>query len=104
MRSRGSSTSSYAPANRTSRPLNARSRPTGSKRTKKYVRTSPAAPVVHETKTAPATTTNEVWVNTRSGKYWRPGSRFYGKTKQGQFMSELEALDRGYSPAGGTGQ
>ena len=25
---------------------------------------------VHETKTAPATTANEVWVNTRSGKYW----------------------------------
>jgi len=45
-----------------------------------------------------------LWVNTRSGKYWRPGSRFCGKTKQGEFMSELEALDRGYSPADGTGQ
>jgi hypothetical protein len=32
------------------------------------------------------------------------GSRFYGKTKEGEFMSELEALDGGYSPAGGTGQ
>ena len=61
---------------------------------KKYVHKTPPTPVVHETKTAPATTTtaNEVWVNTRSGKYWRPGSRFYGKTKQGEFMSELEAL------------
>ena len=71
---------------------------------KKYVRKTPPTPVVHETKTAPATTANEVWVNTRSGKYWKSGSRFYGKTKQGEFMSELEALDRGYSPAGGTGQ
>jgi hypothetical protein len=73
---------------------------------KKYVRKTPPTPVVHETKTAPATTTtaNGVWVNTRSGKYWKPGSRFYGKTKQGEFMSELDALDRGYSPAGGTGQ
>jgi hypothetical protein len=70
----------------------------------KYVRKTPSTPVVHETKTAPATTANEVWVNTRSGKYWKPGSRFYGKTKEGDFMSELEALDRGYSPAGGTGQ
>jgi hypothetical protein len=71
---------------------------------KKYVRMKPPAPIVDETKTAPATTANEVWVNTRSGKYWRPGSRFYGKTKEGQIMSELEVLDRGYSPAGGTGQ
>jgi hypothetical protein len=71
---------------------------------KRYVRTSPPAPIVRETNTATATTANEVWVNTRSGKYWKPGSRFYGKTKQGEFMSELEALDRGYSPAGGTGQ
>jgi len=71
---------------------------------KKYVRTSPPASIVHETKITPATTANEVWVNTRSGKYWKPGSRFYGKTKEGEFISELEALDRGYSPAGGTGQ
>ena len=70
----------------------------------KYVHKTPPTPVAHETKTAPATTANEVWVNTRSGKYWKPGSRFYGKTKEGEFMSELEALDRGYSPAGGTGQ
>jgi hypothetical protein len=71
---------------------------------KKYVCTRPPAPIVHETKIAPAITANEVWLNTRSGKYWKPGSRYYGKTKEGEFMSELEALDRGYSPAGGTGQ
>jgi hypothetical protein len=72
---------------------------------KKYVGESPPTPKVRETRTEPATSTaNEVWVNTRSGKYWKAGSRFYGKTKQGEFMSESEALDRGYSPAGGTGQ
>src|SRR5262249_51270515 len=50
-------------------------------------------PRVRETKTAPETSTaSEVWVNTRSGKYWKPGSRYYGKTKEGEFMSELEAL------------
>jgi hypothetical protein len=38
----------------------------------------------------------DVWVGTRSGKNWKPASRFYGKTKEGEFMSELEALDRGY--------
>jgi hypothetical protein len=63
------------------------------------------APRARETKPAPATSTaSEVWVNTRSGKYWKPGSRFYGKTKEDEFMSELEALNRGFSPAGGTGQ
>ncbi|MBV8227613.1 MAG: hypothetical protein JO232_20745, partial [Verrucomicrobia bacterium] len=71
---------------------------------KKYVGKSPPTPILHETKTAPAPAANEVWVNTRSGKYWKPGSRFYGKTKQGEFMSESEAVTRGYSPAGGTGQ
>ena len=72
---------------------------------KKYAGKSPPAPRVRETKPAPATSTaSEVWVNTRSGKYWKPGSRFYGKTKEGEIMSELDALDRGYSPAGGTGQ
>ena len=72
---------------------------------KKYVAKSPPTPIVRETKPTPATSTaGEVWVNTRSGKYWKPGSRYYGKTKEGEFMSELEALDRGYSPAGGTGQ
>jgi hypothetical protein len=71
----------------------------------KYVSKSPPGPRVREIKAAPATSTaSEVWVNTRSGKYWKLGSRFYGKTKEGEFMSELEALDRGYSAAGGTGQ
>ena len=72
---------------------------------KKYGGKSPLIPIVREVQSEPGTpTTNEVWVNTRSGKYWRPGSRFYGKTRQGEFMSESDALDRGYSPAAGTGQ
>ena len=72
---------------------------------KKYVGESPPASRVRETRTTAANSAvNEVWVNTRSGKYWKPGSRYYGKTKEGEFMSELDALDRGYSPAVGTGK
>jgi hypothetical protein len=72
---------------------------------KKYVSKSPPTPIVRETKPVAATSTATlVWVNTRSGRYWKPGSRFYGKTKQGEFMSALDALDRGYSPGGGTGR
>ena len=49
---------------------------------KKYVSEHPPAHVVRETNQASANATaDDVWVNTRSGRYWRPGSRFYGKTK-----------------------
>jgi hypothetical protein len=47
---------------------------------------------------------DQVWVNTKSGKYWKPGSRYYGKTKQGEYMSEKEALQKGFRPANGTGE
>jgi hypothetical protein len=47
---------------------------------------------------------DEVWVNTKSGKYWKPGSRYYGKTKQGEYMSEKEAVQKGCRPANGTGE
>jgi hypothetical protein len=37
-----------------------------------------------------------VWVNTDSGIYHKPGSRYYGKTKQGKYMSESDAVKAGY--------
>jgi len=43
----------------------------------------------------------KVWVNTNSGVYHCPGSRYYGKTKAGQFMSEPEARAAGNRPAYG---
>jgi hypothetical protein len=41
----------------------------------------------------------KVWVNTRSGVYWRPGTRYYGKTKEGKYMTENEAIREGYHMA-----
>ncbi len=71
----------------------------------KYVAKTSQARAARQGMAAPTPSNpSEVWVNTRSGKYWKPGSRYYGKTKQGEFMPELDALDRGYSPARGTGQ
>jgi hypothetical protein len=72
----------------------------------KYIaKTPPTAEVQGQPRFAPETITeSEVWVNTRSGKYWKPGSRYYGKTKEGKFMTEIDALDSGYLPAGGTGR
>jgi len=40
-----------------------------------------------------------VWVNTSSGVYHCPGSRYYGGTKQGVYMTEVEARSKGYRPA-----
>ena len=36
-----------------------------------------------------------VWVNTESHIYHKEGSRFYGKTKQGKYMSEGDAIKEG---------
>jgi len=41
----------------------------------------------------------KVWVNTRSGAYWLPGSQYYGKTKEGRYMTEQQAIAQGYHPA-----
>jgi hypothetical protein len=61
---------------------------------------SPPPTASPETGTSP-TGRGEVWVNTRSGKYFRPGSRYYGKTREGDYMSEAEAQRSGYQAARG---
>jgi hypothetical protein len=40
-----------------------------------------------------------VWVNTSSGVYHCPGSRHYGNTRRGEYMTELEARAAGNRPA-----
>jgi len=36
-----------------------------------------------------------VWVNTSSHVYHKQGSRWYGKTKHGKYMSEQDAIKEG---------
>ena len=40
-----------------------------------------------------------VWVNTNSGIYHCPRTRWWGRKKGGEFMSELRAQIRGHRPA-----
>jgi hypothetical protein len=44
-----------------------------------------------------------VWVNTGTGVYHREGSRHYGKTSKGEWMTEAEAKAKGHRLAGSPG-
>ena len=44
-----------------------------------------------------------VWVNTETHVYHREGSRFYGTTKKGKYMTEADAMKEG-SRAAAKGQ
>jgi hypothetical protein len=42
-----------------------------------------------------------VWVNTPTHVYHCPGTRWYGNTKTGEYMTQKEAQDKGNRPAYG---
>ncbi len=71
----------------------------------------PPAPAPRAPAPAPASTANAsladrgspgngmVWVNTDTGVYHKEGSRYYGKTKNGKYMSVADADKAGYRAA-----
>ena len=48
---------------------------------------------------APGGGTGQVWVNTETHVYHKEGSKWYGKTKQGKYLSEQDAIKEGDHPA-----
>ncbi len=40
-----------------------------------------------------------VWVNTRSGFYYCPGTELYGKLQPGKYLPEANAVQSGYQPS-----
>jgi DNA uptake protein and related DNA-binding proteins len=63
--------------------------------------TAPAAPAQQAStrQYVPPASPGQVWVNTESKVFHRQGDRWYGKTKEGKYMSEADALKAGYRAA-----
>src|SRR5438309_1342133 len=63
---------------------------------KKVAPEASATPSAATASTTPAPSgSGLVWVNTATHVYHREGSRFYGKTKQGKYVSEQDAIKEG---------
>jgi hypothetical protein len=73
---------------------------------------APAAPVAKPAAVAPAKNATptvaaagggdgKVWVNAKSKTYHCEGSKFYGKTKAGEYMAEADAKGKGYHGVNG---
>ena len=62
-------------------------------------RGAPASKTADTQQAPPANSAGMVWVNTDSGVYHKPGMRWYGKTKQGKYMTEADAQKAGYRVA-----
>jgi hypothetical protein len=75
-------------------------KPTEKKNSDGAPNVSAGAPTSKTTqKASPAKNAGTVWVNTDSGVYHKPGTRWYGKTKQGKYMTEADAIKAGYHAA-----
>ena len=71
------------------------------KKARPAARPAPAGRVTEEAANPPAMGGGhgQVWVNTETGVYHREGSRFYGTTRKGKYMTEQDAIRAGNKTA-----
>jgi hypothetical protein len=69
----------------------AASSPTASASPAKVAKTVPTPRATQ----APGGGAGQVWVNTETHVYHKEGSKWYGKTKQGKYLSEQDAIKEG---------
>lgn len=62
---------------------------------------SAQTPPKPQEKMAPGADPHKVWVNTPTKIYHCPGATYYGRTKQGEYMSEPDAVKAGFKPSRG---
>ena len=52
---------------------------------------------------APGGAPNLVWANSHTKRYHCPGGKYYGRTYQGTYVDETDAIEDGYKPSNRTG-
>lgn len=91
---KGASTTTETPA--TSKPSNATPAPTPPASASNT--TAASSSKSKEIAQAPGGGADKVWLNTASNVYHCPGTKYYGTTKQGAYMTEAEAKAKGGRP------
>jgi len=92
---KGASTTTETPA--TSKPSSAAPATTPAPATTSKT-TAATTPKTKEVAQAPGGGADKVWLNTESNVYHCPGTRYYGTTKAGAYMTEAEAKSKGARP------